>query len=61
MDKQKVKMTDDERLHFVETIPKLAKVIPDKGELTDVALTRVGCLQQQSKIIRRLHKNEQCF
>ena len=39
MDKHKVKMTEDERLHFVETIPNLAK---DKGELNEAALTRVG-------------------
>ena len=42
MDKHKVKMTEDERLHFVETIPKLAKVIADKGEFNEAALTRVG-------------------
>jgi len=42
MDKQNVKMKDNERLYFVETIPKLPKVIADKGELTEAALTRIG-------------------
>ena len=40
-------MTEDERLHFVETIPKLAKVIADKGELNEAALTRVGLPSQR--------------
>jgi hypothetical protein len=35
-------MTANENLSFVESIPKLAKIIGDKGQLTEAALTRCG-------------------
>ena len=40
--KHKVPMAADEKLHFVESIPKLARIIGDKGQLSDAALTRAG-------------------
>jgi hypothetical protein len=42
MSKHKVTMSLDETLHFVESIPKLAKIIGERGELTEAALTRAG-------------------
>ena len=40
--KHKVPMAADEKLHFVESIPKLARIIGDKGQLSEAALTRAG-------------------
>ena len=42
MSKHKVTMSLDETLHFVESIPKLAKIIGERGELTEATLTRAG-------------------
>jgi hypothetical protein len=42
MSKHNVTMSIDETLHFVESIPKLAKIIGEIGELTEAALMQTG-------------------
>ena len=42
MSKHKVTMSLDETLHFVESISKLAKIIGERGVLTEAALKRAG-------------------
>ena len=47
--KHKVPMAADEKLHFVEYIHKLARIIGDKDQLSEAALTRAGLPETKIK------------
>jgi len=57
----KVIMNEDEKLHFVETIPRLARVLVDKGQLSETAMTRLGLPESTIKDDKTLIQRRTVF
>ena len=59
--KHKVIINEDEKLHFVETIPRLARVLEDKGQLSETAMTRLGLPESTIKDDKTLIQRRTLF
>jgi hypothetical protein len=59
--KFRTNMTDSEKLQLIEALPKLAKVIGDKGELPEADLTRAGIPETTIKDDKFLNQRRMVF
>ena len=59
--KHKVIMNEDEILHFVETITRLERVLEDKGQLSETAMTRPGLPESTIKDDKTLIQRRTVF
>ena len=53
---QKANITPEERLHFVDKLPALKKLILQKGEITDGDFDRLGFRQSRVRDGRKLNQ-----